>query len=176
MVTGGWGLRATNLSNGIGLGLDQAILQQKVGGRSFLARIYDYGYADADIHTGRWRYGWNEMTKTAAGYGELGVNPFDIKKDGRSGTAVTNCARNFIEVLNSTEGLQGNGINLDGVSIPAGFDVQPVPIGTVVLMHEIDFNLEEETGEVDAKGNPIKELKPYLEYWFAYENAFDGSC
>ena len=110
----------------------------------FYAQI---GAAVAD-GTNRWKYAWTEIEKLTAGYGA-----WTNVLEGRSGSA----ARNFVEGMNAGTGVQGNGVDIDGVDFPAGFSLQKCPSGVFVVMHRIQVADDEE-------------------FWFSYENAIDGTC
>jgi hypothetical protein len=64
---------------------------------------------------------------------------------------------NSREVINSAFGVQGNGVDVDGADFPAGFEIQPCPVGNIVWLHRV--------GGDDT----------YL-LSFEYENGIDGTC
>jgi len=72
--------------------------------------------------------------------------------------ATTRTAYNLTEELNSGSGTQGNGIDIDGTDFPAGFEMQPAPVGTYVLLYAVE--------QPDMS----------VAYYFQYENAVDGTC
>lgn len=112
---------------------------------AFPARIT----ASATDSTNRWTYSFVEVVKKTAGYGG-----WSTRTGGRTGTA-----RNMFEDLNDGTGIEGNGINVDGTDFPAGFTMQPVPAGTVVMVYRV---LEASAGA--------------QEFWFDFVNAVDGTC
>lgn len=112
---------------------------------AFPAKI---GSATTD-DTNQWTYNFLEVVKSSAGYGG-----WTARTGGRTGTA-----RNMFEDMNDGVGIEGNGIDVDGTDFPAGFSIQPVPDGTVVMMYRV---LEAATGT--------------QEFWFDYVNAVDGTC
>jgi len=115
-----------------------------------LARITGSQAAD-DPAQNRWKYSWQEIQKNAVGYGGW-IN------GERSGTLD---AFNSIEDMNDNIGEEGNGVNVDGIDFPPGFEIKPAAIGAIILLREAVFSVGETT---------------YTEYWFAYENAVDGTC
>ena len=117
----------------------------------FLAEITGFG-ADG---TNRWKYSWKEVVKTSTGHGG-GAWTFGT----RSGTTATDPARNFVEVMNSGTGVQGNGVDLSGADFPAGFSIQPVPAERILVRMM----------PVVVVGAGV------IEYWFSYENGIDGTC
>lgn len=66
-------------------------------------------------------------------------------------------ARNTIENLGATTGVQGNGVDISGAGWPTGFSIQPAPTGVIVAMYRV--------GSGDSS-----------RYWFQYENGVDGEC
>ena len=112
---------------------------------AFPARITSF----ATAATNQWTYSFVEVVKSAAGYGG-----WTTRTGGRTGTA-----RNMFEDMNDGAGIEGNGINVDGTDFPSGFEMQPVPAGTVVMMHRV---LEAAAGT--------------QEFWFDFVNAVDGTC
>ena len=105
--------------------------------------------ASATDSTNRWTYSFVEVVKKTAGYGG-----WSTRTGGRTGTA-----RNMFEDMNNGAGIEGNGINVDGTDFPAGFAVQPVPAGTIVMVYRV---LEASAGA--------------QEFWFDFVNAVDGEC
>ncbi len=102
----------------------------------------------------RWTYSWKEKCKATAGY--------DGWSDVSGGMTGTNNAYNIIEDMNtasdaSSPTVQGNGVDIDGTDFPAGFAVKAAPDGVTVKLHMVSV------------GSTV-------EYWFAYENAIDGTC
>jgi len=67
-------------------------------------------------------------------------------------------AFNLYECINSEEGVQGNGVDIDGDDFPESMAVMPVPIGSIVRVFTV---VAEDTT---------------LEWWFAHCNAIDGLC
>lgn len=112
---------------------------------AFPARITAW----ATDSTNRWTYSFVEVVKKTAGYGG-----WSTRTGGRTGTA-----RNMFEDMNDGAGIEGNGINVDGTDFPAGFKMQPVPAGTVVMVYRV---LEASAGA--------------QEFWFDFVNAVDGTC
>jgi len=101
--------------------------------------------ADGD---NRWSYTFKEVAKSGTGYTDW------------TATDISGNARNLVEVGNSATGVQGNGVDVDGEDFPEGFEIQPCPTGTYVLMYRMLPNVDE----------------PVAEYWFGYENGIDGTC
>lgn len=71
-------------------------------------------------------------------------------------------AFNFLENMNSTTDVQGNGVDRGGTSYPGGFNLQPAPVDAIVMVYKIGVNPTEETFGT--------------EYWFQYNNQDDGTC
>ena len=93
---------------------------------SFWARIT--GSLEDGEGNNRWFYSWQEVVKTAPGYG------LDKWEDGpRFGTTEEAYALNTTEMMNSNEGVQGTGIDADG--LPGTFEHKPVPAGVIVRMY-----------------------------------------
>lgn len=166
MITGGYGIRVTNMPNGVGISLDKGIIQAKdtrIRAKILESELWE---PDADPQKNRWTYSWNEVIKTQIGYGPAMLHSGDPwedscwmpKADGRAGAYN---AFNYVEAMNDGLLTEGNGINVDGTAFPALFTIQPVPRGVIVLLDEIIFSVGDKT---------------YTEYWFSYENAVDGTC
>jgi hypothetical protein len=102
----------------------------------------------------RWKYTWEEVEKTKAGYTALAWTKIE---GGKEGTAENgNYARNLSEVINLESGLLGNGVNTS--SLVGTFKVIACPTGNPVLMQSI--KLPDNT----------------TEYWFDHQNGIDGNC
>lgn len=114
--------------------------------QSFWARITD---VLEDAGNNRFKYGWQEVTKTAAGFG---LNK--LTDGSRSGTTATNYAVNMRELMNTNAGLQGNGVDVGNLAGTA-FVIKAASVGTVVRLWP----------------NPLTG-----EYEFEYTNSTDGTC
>lgn len=133
----------------------------------FFARINSYTAEPAvdGKPVNQWVYDYVEVEKLPGGYETPQYLDFRRKSQdqmlGMQWAAKTNARSgecyNFRENQNYIDGIQGNGIDLDNPDLPAGFAIQPCPIGEIVVMYQV----------ATAEGN---------EYWFNYYNAFDGSC
>ena len=98
---------------------------------------------------GQWDYTVSQVHKTSAGYGGWAV----------VSTGLVNVAGyNSFEDINDGTGIEGNGIDFSGVDFPAGFDMMPVPINSIVW------------GTVVYTTGLVREV------WFSFVNAVDGTC
>lgn len=82
-----------------------------------------------------------------------------------------------------TSGLHGNGVDSsDEGSLPSGMRVQPVPLGTVIILHEMKIGMDNEhpiteRPYVPTPRYPNKNMTFYQKgYYFQYENGIDGTC
>ena len=116
-------------------------------GTLFFAKIT--GAVEAGAGVNQWEYNWQKVVKSAAGYGP----------GGWALSSATGRAYNVCEYMNSTFGVQGNGVDVDGEDFPDGFSIQPCPTDNIVVMH-----------------STLLSGSDYPEYWFAYENGIDGTC
>lgn len=96
----------------------------------------------------KWEYQIAEVVKLAAG-----MTPPTIRPNGRAGKAW-----NALEVINSPEGVQGNGVNVD--DLPTGFTIAPAPAGIPVIV---------------AQWRRDDTTCPF-EFWFQYANGVTGAC
>lgn len=99
----------------------------------------------------RWKYSWEQVEKTAVGYGG-----WTTKSGGLSGTQN---AFNHIENMNSSSGGYGNGVS--STNLVGTIDIKAVPNNAIVSLELVRFLVS---------GTPTKE------YWFRYENGVDGAC
>lgn len=129
----------------------------------FFAEITNSHGADATNYGGstryyRWKYEFREVIKSdQMGYNGVFGQPGTLT---RTGTAYNlgEWINTFPSVNNSP--ILGNGVAFKQLidNFP-GMNIQPAPIGTIVLMRQTNPNT------------------PALsEFWFQYENAIDGSC
>jgi len=101
---------------------------------------------DTNDNPVQWTYEVTEYAKSGAGYGQ-----WSEMEGGFSGNAF-----NIIEDQNDGTGVQGHGINHDEIS--AGFNMSPVPVGTILIATVL-------TNPDDGS-----------ECWFSYVNNVDGAC
>lgn len=101
------------------------------------------GASTQDGTNKRWTYAFTEVTQT-------GTLTYATKSGGRTGSA-----GNGIEYPNGVSGLWGNGVN--GTTLAAGFDIQPITPGVVVNMTE-----------TNVSGTKY--------YSFSSANGIDGTC
>ena len=121
-------------------------------GRQWSRRVQLFLRIGAPTSAGdnQWTYEWPEMRKTGPGYGG-----WQIKPNGRTHDS-HGPAYNFAEEMNSSSGVQGNGVNLD--DLPGTFTLQPVPNGRIVLATILTFT------------DGTKEV------WFDQDNGIGGAC
>ena len=107
--------------------------------------------ASASVGDNQWVYDWVEVRKNGSGY--AGWEP---KPAGRT-HASHGVAYNFAEEMNSSSGVQGNGVNVD--DLPGTFALQPVPDGRPLLAVILTF-----------AADSTKEV------WFDQDNGIGGEC
>lgn len=97
-----------------------------------------------------WAYDFEEMKKVGPGYDSeyLGGDVWDH-------IGVVGTAYNFCENTNGNMGVQGNGVDVE--NLPDGFEIQPCPEGSIIVMYQIRYGVG-------------------YEYWFEYQNGIDGAC
>ena len=122
------------------------------GEEKFWVRIG--GNSSAGDH--KWNYAWAEVYKASAGYGG-----WSTLAGGRSGTTGSNPGRNTLEDMNSSSGVQGNGVdvaNLDPAETGSDtFEIMPCTSNNIIEMTKVPYS-----------GS--------FEYWFKYENGVNGNC
>lgn len=97
----------------------------------------------------QWDYVLSQVHKTGNGYGGWAV----------VSTGLVNVAGfNSFEDINDGTGVEGNGIDFSGSDFPAGFEMQPVPINSIVW------------------GTVVYTTSLVREVWFSFVNAVDGTC
>ena len=106
----------------------------------------------------RWKYGWSEAEQYING----SVTQFQLKGGSTithlTATNQTAYAYNTVESLQQSSGAF-NGPGLTNVNIPGGFSLQPIAVGTCVLMHR-SYNATD--------GSQA--------FSFTVSNAIDGVC
>jgi hypothetical protein len=132
------------------MGTTISLLPSKVQAGYFWAKITGH-VADG---TNRWKYTWEEVEKTKAGYTAGAWTKVEGGKEGTAGNGLQ--ARNLSEVINLATGMLGNGVNTS--SLVGTFAVIPCPTGNPVLMQTI--KLPDNT----------------IEYFFDHQNGIDGAC
>jgi hypothetical protein len=143
ITTAGAGFEVHSLARGRGLSGGNGIAD------TFRAKITGSAFVDGNSKGGRYRYAWQEVTKTVAGYGG-----WTVPDGGKSGTTSENSAYNWCEDMNTGTSL-GNGVST--VNLLGTYKMKPCPVNCIVTMEA-----------VNVAGN--------VEYWFSYENGTDGEC
>ncbi len=134
---------------GGGISVDIQAVQEAPAATTQAAAGFDAKITGSSaVGDNQWRYTWVRVVKAAAGH-----DPGAWLELSETGYAY-----NRVESMNSALGVQGNGVDIDGASYPAGFSPQPCPEGCIVRLQEV------KNGSGDS------------EYWFSYENADDGTC
>jgi hypothetical protein len=125
---------------------------------------------ERDGTNNRWKYQATEAEKLTAGYG--GWTAKLAISGGRVATGSTEAdppgngiwVYNLIEDQNGATGQYGNGVSSDDLS-GTGITVQPIPIGTRVLVTGVVT-----IPAVDPEDDDIEE------WWVQYENGVSGPC
>ena len=158
-ITGGPGVEVRQIPSGTAISLSGPVLSRlepsedseddSVLKAGFWARIT--GVQECFGGTppcNQWEYGFVRVKKGQMAYepGAWTTMPF------------VGVAYNTIEAMNSPMGVQGNGVNVDGVDFPETFDIQPCPVGNIVWIRLVTNN------------------QGLREYWFSYESGIDGTC
>ena len=151
---GGRGVNASNTGGRVNLSVSQPT---GTGTEVFLARVF--GSVPIPGAPNKWSYHWIEMIKTDSGHETLDWKTRNPSHGGRS-SAYLPLAYNLLEIWNTANGVQGNGINVD--TLPSGFFIQPVSWKAVVIMTLVRISQGDDVGKVEA--------------WFQYSNAVDGEC
>ncbi|PCI10424.1 hypothetical protein COB72_03485 [bacterium] len=99
------------------------------------------------ISPNKWEYDWAEM-RIVAGSG--------VTTNAKRSSATHGKARNFIEMFNTSAGVQGNGIDLD--TLDDGFEIQPAIVGKTPMVLSGPYSGD----------SPL--------WFFSYNNAVDGVC
>ena len=125
-----------------------------------IVRITSYAASNTPARN-RWVYAWAQQTKTLAGAGG-----WTTLSGGRTGTTTKNYALNLAEDMNTAKGtsppnLQGTGVDLDAVDVPAAMDMQPLPVGRLVSIRRVPKSLQ---------------LAETTEWYFEASNVLDGPC
>jgi len=117
----------------------------------FFGRITGIDAEKSTTLNNAWVYDFEEVRQRGIGY--------DVENPALQWThyGCVGQARNVIENMGATTGVQGNGVDISGSSWPTGFSIQPAPTGVIVVMYRV--------GSGDS-----------ARYWFQYENAVDGEC
>jgi hypothetical protein len=161
----GPGMHIHRSSLGTLVSLDRYPLSTTAGTQGSGSSSWDYEFLGAIVSVDstlsepsshQWVYNFVEVMPGGSEdesdtYGTDGYGVFHKIDGGESGVA-----RNLLEIINSATGTQGNGIDINA-SFPAGFDMQPAPVGVVLKVMRF----------VDSSAGP---------YWFEYSNAIDGLC
>jgi hypothetical protein len=131
----------------------QKIWQIVSGGRTRVPGIIK-GNTAIGVNQNKWRYSIAPVRKTVAD--SIDPSGYYYFEEAAEYSAVN--AYNSIEYINSATGIQGNGIDVDGLT-GTSFEIQPAPTNTIVTMwRELIY----------INGDPT------LENWFEFSNAVDG--
>jgi hypothetical protein len=122
--------------------------------RPFVGRVQSF----AVLSPNRWSYSVREVEYRLVGAAEQWVDTTALVPPGR-----TVAALNFAEASNSAAGVQGHGVNISGPGFPATFATQPVPAGSIVLVHPVTTV-------------PALAAAEATRYWFERVNGVDGTC
>jgi len=102
----------------------------------------------------RWKYSWQQIAKTAAGYG----GNWGAVTDGYSGSSTDpSCAYNRLEDINTTTGGTGAGVVIESLTA-SGYALGPVQNNVPVMIDVV----------ILSDGT--------TEYWFSAPNSITGSC
>jgi len=111
-----------------------------------------------------YRFEWVENYGGASGY----LSSWRVRKEPITDVEYIGQAFNMCEYINYTCSVAGNGVDQGALADNfSGFELQPCPIGNIVVLHAIESASPIVTPETcTLEGN----------YWFQYENGIDGVC